>query len=109
MGWYFRKSIKIAPGIRLNLSKSGLGVSGGVKGFRISTGPRGTQVNAGSGPLRYRKNLSFGKGHPEGPEGQADVGTGGSTLFKLAKFALFLIFLLIVIVLVLHHFSGTAH
>jgi hypothetical protein len=62
MGWTFRKSFKIAPGVRLNLSKSGIGVSAGVKGFRVGTGPRGGYVSAGRGPFRYRKNL--GSGHP---------------------------------------------
>lgn len=36
MGFRFRKSFKIAPGIRLNLSKSGIGMSAGVKGFRVT-------------------------------------------------------------------------
>lgn len=34
MGFRFRKSVKIGP-VRLNVSKSGLGVSAGVKGARI--------------------------------------------------------------------------
>ncbi len=36
MGFRFRKSFKIAPGIRLNMSKSGIGMSAGVKGFRVT-------------------------------------------------------------------------
>lgn len=32
MGMRFRKSFKIAPGVKLNLSKRGIGVSAGVKG-----------------------------------------------------------------------------
>ena len=45
MGLYFRKSVKLGGGLRLNFSKSGIGLSGGVKGARISTGPRGTYMN----------------------------------------------------------------
>jgi hypothetical protein len=41
----------------LNLSKSGLGVSAGVKGLRVSKGPRGTYVNAGRKGLYYRTKL----------------------------------------------------
>lgn len=41
MGWRFRRSFRIAPGVRLNVSKRGVGVSAGVKGFRIGVGPRG--------------------------------------------------------------------
>lgn len=36
MGLNFRKSIKLPGGIRVNLSKKGVGVSAGVKGFRVS-------------------------------------------------------------------------
>jgi len=32
MGFRFRKSFKIFPGLKLNVSKSGLGLSAGVKG-----------------------------------------------------------------------------
>jgi hypothetical protein len=42
----------------LNLSKSGLGVSTGIKGLRISSGRRGTYLNAGMHGLYYRKKLS---------------------------------------------------
>ena len=44
MGWNYRKSVNLGGGMRLNFSKSGIGISGGVKGFRISTGPRGTRM-----------------------------------------------------------------
>ena len=62
MGWSFRKSFKVAPGIRLNLSKGGVGISGGVKGFRVGVGPRGTNVSAGRDGLYYRKQLGGGFG-----------------------------------------------
>jgi hypothetical protein len=56
MGWYLRKSFGIGP-LRLNLSKSGLGLSAGVKGLRIGTGPRGTYLHGGREGLYYRKSL----------------------------------------------------
>ncbi len=59
MGFYLRKSFRAGP-IRFNLSKSGLGISAGVKGSRIGTGPRGNYVHAGRHGLYYRKNLSSG-------------------------------------------------
>lgn len=37
----FHRSIKIAKGVRLNISKRGLGVSIGPKGMKISSGPSG--------------------------------------------------------------------
>lgn len=36
MGFRFRKSIKLPGGFRLNISKSGVGASWGVKGFRVT-------------------------------------------------------------------------
>jgi hypothetical protein len=56
VGLFFRKSIKFGP-FRINLSKSGVGVSAGVKGARISKGPRGTYINVGRGGIYYRQKL----------------------------------------------------
>ena len=44
MGFYFRKSINLAKGVRLNLSKSGVSVSLGTKGARFTIGPKGTRT-----------------------------------------------------------------
>lgn len=41
MGFRFRKSIKIAPGVRLNLGKKSIGISAGVKGARVSVNSSG--------------------------------------------------------------------
>jgi type II secretory pathway pseudopilin PulG len=46
MGFRFRKSFKMGP-LRLNLSKSGVGASLGVRGARIGVGPRGARLNVG--------------------------------------------------------------
>lgn len=42
MGFRFRKSINIGGGFRINLSKSGVGYSWGVKGYRITKTAKGT-------------------------------------------------------------------
>ena len=47
MGIRFRKSMNLAPGVRLNLSKSGLGVSVGRRGARFGVGPRGPYTSFG--------------------------------------------------------------
>lgn len=46
MAWIFRKRIKLAKGISLNISKSGIGVSAGGKGLTLSAGKRGAYLNA---------------------------------------------------------------
>ena len=53
---YLRKAFSFGP-FRLNLSKSGLGLSFGVTGFRIGTGPKGPYIHAGRGGLYFRKSL----------------------------------------------------
>ena len=54
MGWYFRKSVGFGP-FRVNLSKSGIGASVGVRGARIGVGPRGHYVRLGRGGLYYQQ------------------------------------------------------
>lgn len=56
MPFYIRDSISLGP-FRLNLSKSGLGISAGVKGFRIGSGPKGHYIHAGANGVYYRKTL----------------------------------------------------
>jgi hypothetical protein len=53
MSFYVRKSIK-AGAFRFNLSKSGVGISTGVPGFRIGTGPRGNYVRVGGNGVSYQ-------------------------------------------------------
>ena len=47
MSFRFRKSVKIAPGIRINLSKSGISTSIGKRGATVNISKRGTRVTAG--------------------------------------------------------------
>jgi hypothetical protein len=57
MGFYIRKGFNFGP-LRLNLSRSGLGASFGVKGARFGVGPRGSYVQMGRGGLYYRQTIS---------------------------------------------------
>lgn len=48
MGFNFRKSFKIAPGVKLNVSKKGISsISAGVKGARVNVGRKGTRTTVG--------------------------------------------------------------
>lgn len=52
MGFRMRKSIKVAPGVRLNVSKSGVGASVGGRGGRYSVHSSGRRtVSAGGGVI----------------------------------------------------------
>src|SRR5438876_3758199 len=65
MPFYLRKSLSFGP-LRFNLSNSGIGVSTGVKGFRVGTGPRGNYIHAGRGGFYYRKTFSPGNTRSSG-------------------------------------------
>lgn len=47
MAWSFRRRIKIAPGVHINLSKSGVSTSIGPKGAKVTVGPKGTYLHTG--------------------------------------------------------------
>jgi len=47
MGLRFRRTKGLGGGVRLNISKSGIGISGGMKGARMGIGPRGLRTSIG--------------------------------------------------------------
>lgn len=60
MGFYLRKSIKVGL-FRFNISKSGVGVSAGVKGLRLGSGPRGNYVRVANQTVYYQKTNQSGQ------------------------------------------------
>lgn len=71
----FRKRVKLAPGLSLNVSKKGLGLSAGPKGLKASISAQGRITGSagipGSG-ISYRKTLS---GSQESVDGGGDFST----------------------------------
>ena len=64
MGFNFRKSFKIAPGIRLNVGKKGISsLSAGPKGAKVSIGKKGTRttVSAPGTGLSYSQYSPYKK------------------------------------------------
>ena len=66
MGLNFRKSINLGKGFKLNIGKKSVGISGGVKGARVSMNSKGRKTATFSIPgtgLSYSVNLNnlFGK------------------------------------------------
>ncbi len=60
MGWSFRKSLRVLPGVRITLSKGGPRLSVGVPGVRASVDMHGrTRIYGGAGPLRYQQSLTI--------------------------------------------------
>jgi hypothetical protein len=69
MGWFIRKSFRVLPGLKINLSNSGPRLSVGVPGVRASVGLDGkTRLYGGIGPLRYQKTATFGSNDSPGPK-----------------------------------------
>jgi hypothetical protein len=60
MPLYFRNSIKVGP-FRINLSSAGVGLSVGIRGFRVGVGPKGHYVHAGANGIYYRQTGVFKK------------------------------------------------
>jgi hypothetical protein len=57
VGLTFAKSVRFGA-VRFNFSGSGIGMSVGIPGLRIGTGPRGAYISGGVGGFRYRRSLS---------------------------------------------------
>lgn len=47
MALKFRKRVRIAPGVRINLSKSGVSTTIGVRGASVNVGKQGAYLNTG--------------------------------------------------------------
>lgn len=45
MAWNYRRRVKVIPGVYLNLSKSGISTSVGVKGASLTFSKNGTYLN----------------------------------------------------------------
>lgn len=76
MGLRFRKTIKIAPGIKLNLSKSGVSTTIGKRGASVNIGKRGVYANAGipGTGVSYRQKIGGGKSSSRKTEKQEKQG-----------------------------------
>lgn len=59
MGFRFRRSVRLFPGVRLNFSRSGVSTSIGVRGASMTLGSRGAYANVGipGSGLSYRTRL----------------------------------------------------
>lgn len=69
MAWRFRKRIKIIPGVHLNVSKSGISTSIGVRGANMTFGSSGSYLNTSIPALgisnRQRLSSSNSNSNPE--------------------------------------------
>lgn len=75
MAWNFRRSKKIFPGVRINLSKTGIGFSAGARGARVSRSAKGRITGSvgipGTG-LSYRETLNSKKNMVKGNDSKSE-------------------------------------
>ncbi len=81
MGLRFQRRIKILPGVTLNLSKSGISTSVGVRGARVTFGKKGTRTTVGLpgtgiSYTKYRRRKSSGEAVPFPASRQQSSGNG---------------------------------
>jgi hypothetical protein len=84
MGFRFRRSVRIMPGVRLNFGKRGVSTTVGRRGASVTFGKRGTYANVGlpGTGMSYRERLDL-----PGDAGPARR-RGGSPLLTLLAVAL---------------------
>lgn len=75
MGFRFRRSIRLFPGVRINLSGSGPSLSVGRRGMSLNVGRRGARVTTGIPGTGISYSESLGGSSTEareagGPEGE---------------------------------------
>lgn len=93
MGLRFRRSFRVAPGVRLNVGKNGLSTTVGGRGASVDIGQRGAYVNAGipRTGLRYRDKIGGGGAVPGARDptaGSAQTGCMGCGCMGMLAFIL---------------------
>jgi hypothetical protein len=85
MGFRFRKSIKLFPGVRINLSKSGVSTLVGVPGATVNISDKGTRTTVGipGSGLSYSERTSAGTAS-HAPEEPGRQGSGNWLLWVIA-------------------------
>lgn len=75
MALRFRRSVKLAPGLRANFSGSGMSLTAGPRGASVNFGSRGTFLNSGipGTGLHSRSRLGAAPSRPASQPGQVSV------------------------------------
>ena len=88
MGFIFRKSIKLGGGLKINLSKSGVGASWGIPGFRVTKkangGTRTTVSIPGTGISYVKRKARKRNDKKVGKHVQVDI--HGYQLFNINSY-----------------------
>ena len=102
MGLRFFRRVRILPGLRLNLSKSGASVSVGQQGAWFTVGPKGTRTTVGlpGSGLSYTSTEPVQHAHPATSSSAPADGRPPSARRGFAWVALLMLVLIVVAVIV---------
>jgi hypothetical protein len=110
MGFRFRRSFKLLPGIRLNLGKRGISTSIGVRGAHVTFGASGTRTTVGL-PGSGLSYTHLEKSHHAAPAIPALPLSGAqpapATFFNFAGLAVFWISLIVYLIVLAGHSAST--
>lgn len=82
MAWRYRKRIKIAPGVYVNVSKSGVSTTIGSKGASVNIGKNGTYINTGiPGTGIYRRDKIGARKKAPVPHNLTNTPTGSNSRY----------------------------
>lgn len=93
MGLRFRKSLRIAPGVRLNITQSGVSTTLGPRGASVNLGTSGARGNVGipGTGLSYSQRLSAGDGGHRGGAAANQAGQSGCALLGVIGLIILLV------------------
>ncbi|MER8672546.1 DUF4236 domain-containing protein [Mesorhizobium sp. M0037] len=85
MSFRFRRSFKIAPGLRLNVGRKGSSVRTGIKGFGLTSGTAGSRISGGipGTGLSFTKSIKGQGSVPALDEDAAETPKPRSILVRL--------------------------
>lgn len=89
MGIRLRKSVKIIPGIRLNVSKSGMSMTIGPRGASINIGKKGTYLNTGIPGTGLYMREKIGGGRTQTKTRQTSSNSRGYDFEFIQKYELY--------------------
>lgn len=107
MGLRFHKSFKIAPGLKLNLNKKSISLTGGVRGAHYtvsSSGKRTASVGIPGTGLSYVKN--FGTKKSRKKSGEKKESSGKNSRILPGILITVVIIMLFIIILLLGRIAG---
>src|SRR5438105_9379767 len=95
MSLRFRKSMKLFPGAKINIGKTGIGISTGIKGAHIGVNKRGMYTDVGIPGTGISKFQYIGKGHPQAAQATQPVPRKSNhLLLKILFFPIWLEFII---------------